>query len=72
MIGGDFNARTGNLKDFMENEKDENNFLPLPEYFMNETFSRSRINQDKKNNRFGYELRDICIGANLKILNGEH
>ena len=29
MIGGDFNARTGNLKDFMENEKYENNFLPL-------------------------------------------
>ena len=47
MIGGDFNARTENLKDFLENEKNENNFIPLSEYFINETFSKLRINQDK-------------------------
>ena len=70
LVGGDFNARTGTLKDFIENENNENNYLPVPECFINETFSRSRVNQDKKVNKFGYELRDICIGANLRILNG--
>ena len=43
MIGGDFNARTGNLKDFIENEKNENTFIPLPEYFTNEVFTKLLI-----------------------------
>ena len=70
LLGGDFNARTGNLKDFIENEENENNFIPFSENFADQTFSNLRVNQDKKVNQFGYELRDICIGANLRILNG--
>ena len=28
------------------------------------------MNQDKKTNKFGHELRDLCICTNMKILNG--
>ena len=70
LIGGDFNARTGDLIDFIETENNEEVFLPLPEIFENNTFSKSRINQDKKYNNFGLELKDICISANMYILNG--
>ena len=64
---GDFNARTGNLPDFIINEGNEDSYLQIPETFTNKTFSKKRINQDKKTNEYGNELRDICIGANLNI-----
>ena len=70
LVGGDCNARTGKLEDFIVNDEHENKFLSLPESFISEQFSRARVNQDRKVNKFGYELRDICIAANLKILNG--
>ena len=70
IVGGDFNARTGNLKDIVINGKNENIYLQLPDYVYSKSCTRERVNQDKKINDFGYELRDICISANLNILNG--
>ena len=70
IIGGDFNARTGTLKDITINEKNENSFLKISNSRNDTDTKRERINQDKKINNFGYELRDICIAANLNILNG--
>ena len=70
IIGGDFNARTGTLKDITINEKNENSFLKISDSRNDTDTKRERINQDKKINNFGYELRDICIAANLNILNG--
>ena len=69
-LEGDFNARTGNLTDYIINENNEDKFLPLPDFYENKSIRKGRINQDTKVNEFGYELRDLCISANLKILNG--
>ena len=33
LIGGDFNARTGNIQDIIEENEDENNFFSLPEHY---------------------------------------
>ena len=69
ILGGDFNARTGNLKDFILDDN-INNYVTLPEFYKSDTFARERINQDKIINKFGEELRELCISTNLKILNG--
>ena len=68
ILGGDFNARTGNLNDFIID--DNTNYVPLPEFYKRDTFVRERVNQDKTINKFGEELRELCISTNLKILNG--
>ena len=71
ILGGDFNARTGNLNDFIENENEKNIFAPFTGFYDKEsTFYRVRVNQDRKVNQFGRELRDFSIATNLKILNG--
>ena len=70
ILGRDFNSRTGNLKDVIINEKNENTCLEIRESLNNKTNTTERIDQDKKINDFGYELRDVCISTNLNILNG--
>ena len=42
----------------------------MPIFYESKSIKKERINQDKKTNEFGYELRDLCVSANLKILNG--
>ena len=68
--GGDYNARTGRLLDFIEDDNRENVFVLQPEIVQNDQVKRKRMNQDNIINKFGHELRDICICTNLKILNG--
>ena len=70
ILGRDFNACMRNLKDVIIAEKNKNTFLQIPEFLCNKTGTKERVNQDKKKNEFGYELRDIYIGAKLNILNG--
>ena len=70
ILGGDFNARTGRLLDFIEDDNEVNNFVLQPGIVQNDTVKRKRMNQDNNINKFGHELRDICICTNMKILNG--
>ena len=70
LVGGDFNARTGRLLDFIEDENEGNEFFTQPNLILKDIVKRKRINQDKIVNQFGEELRDLCISTNMKILNG--
>ena len=72
LVGGDFNAHTGRLIDFIEDDNTINDFVLQPEILQKrkDLIQRKRMNQDKKINKFGRDLRDICISTNMKILNG--
>ncbi len=67
LIMGDLNARTGELKDYIAH--DSSSFLPLPENYR-EDDCQPRRNMDKKTNKFGEKLIDLCITGGLRILNG--
>ena len=67
-ILGDFNSRTGNLKDYVDNDfnnSSDNNFLP-PD--LNDTVDNlnhlgiplDRSSKDSKINNNGYKLVDLC------------
>ncbi|CAB3983013.1 Hypothetical predicted protein [Paramuricea clavata] len=62
LLCGDFNARTGTLNDFIDNEFPENDFqIPIA--------IEKRCSKDSHNN-YGRSLLDLCVGNNLIILNG--
>ena len=70
IIGGDFNARTGTMKDFIcENEADKI-FLNLPDDYETDKFTSTRNNQDIHINPYGEKLIDLCIASRMRILNG--
>ena len=70
IIGGDFNARTGILPDYIhENEKDIN-FLNLPDDYKIDKITTLRNNQDIRVNEYGQKLIDFAISTKCKILNG--
>ena len=66
---GDFNARTGLLKDFIENDSELIDDQLNEYYITDETFT-NRNNQDIKLNKQGEEMIKFCIGNKLRILNG--
>ena len=70
VVGGDFNARTGNLKDTLISERNEEKYIKMPESPNKKTNAPGRINQDKKTNDFGHELRELCVSTGMNILNG--
>ncbi len=67
MLIGDFNARTGNLKDYILS--DSLNHIPLPPNYTPD-LPLPRNNMDSKTNQHGKELINLCIGNGLRILNG--
>ena len=63
LLCGDFNARTGTLNDFIDNEFPENDFqIPIA--------IEKRYSKDSHINNYGRSLLDLCVGNNLIILNG--
>ena len=72
---GDFNSRTGNSPDYIQNDsKDINNFTNsnlLPDnYQIDKCFKR--LSCDKVTNSQGNNLLDLCISSQLRILNGRY
>lgn len=66
IICGDFNARTGNLKDFLECSNFDSH-CPIDDLSDN---LLSRNNRDSQISAFGRLLVETCIAFNLIILNG--
>ena len=69
ILGGDFNARVGNLNDVIKDDS-LNNFVPLPQFYNPDTVLVNRNFKDNIINSFGKSLTNLCISAKLRILNG--
>ena len=80
MLAGDTNARTGNLKDFVDPDtffQDYFDFSDVSDEFFNKhielenlSIPLDRCNSDYKTNTHGFRLIDICRNNNIFILNG--
>ena len=68
LVTGDFNARTGNRFDFVEDE-----FLHkldmLPDDYVEDVFL-NRVSEDTTVNEYGNYLLDFCKTSGLRIMNG--
>lgn len=68
LLCGDFNARTGIKDDFISN--DNNNHLPLDvDYVPDKSIMPRRSLDDIIRDR-GFDVIDLCISSQLRILNG--
>ena len=70
IIGGDFNARTAKIPDYIDENHNEIEFLNLPNTYCIDNFKKIRNNQDEHTNSYGAQLIDFCTSTNIKILNG--
>ena len=70
ILCGDFNARTGTMYDFIQEDSD----LPinLPYGYVIDKSMKTRISQDTKVSTLGKYLVDMCISCRLRFLNGRH
>ena len=68
LLLGDFNARTGTLNDFIENDADD--FLTMNNSYIRDKHFPKRNNADYTVNKVGGEILRLCIGNRLRILNG--
>ena len=62
---GDFNSRTGELKDYEVTDEKHTNLA-----IGRKTFPKQRKNQDKTTNNMGLKLIEFCKAHDLQILNG--
>ena len=68
---GDFNARTSNLKDYIENDTRDKYIQNANNYSVDRPkHNIVRCNQDTKINARGKDLVNLCKSADLRILNG--
>lgn len=73
VLVGDFNARTGELNDFVMNDTEDKYFDNSSDYSIDSSsmmYNRKRMNKDKKINNQGRELINLCQGTGLRIANG--
>ena len=71
LLTGDYNARTGNLKDFIDgNENDFSGDVRMTDSMEALHIEQNRFNMDKTFNAFGRNLIDMCASQSLLILNG--
>ena len=68
ILCGDFNARTGNLEDFIKMDGD-NNVYDIPSCYITDKVHK-RHSSDKVIQKFGRKLTQMCIDNNMYILNG--
>ena len=68
MVMGDLNARTNNVSDMIDNDHDDH--LPIGDHYLLDSSIPPRNNQDQVINDRGLSLIDMCISAQLRILNG--
>ena len=67
VLCGDFNARTSNFSDNIDNDNEKYNMCD-EEYIMDMCCSRTSF--DKVRSSRGKQLIDLCIQSRLRILNG--
>lgn len=68
-MAGDVNARTGSCPEFIENDTSTHN--PIPNHCYNVNFVKERrVSQYTMTYSRGKELLELCIGNQLRILNG--
>ena len=65
---GDFNARTGNLSDFILN--DDGRHVGLPDDYVTDSIIMDRSNYDTTVTKFGKRLIELCRMCGLRIVNG--
>ena len=67
---GDFNARTGEALDYLNEEDNEN--IPIPDIYYTEdsVATYPRGNRDKVINQYGERLLSLCRSLPLRICNG--
>lgn len=70
LIGGDFNARTGNMQDIIEENDNDTDVLNLPHNYEVSRYKTLRNNQDQHTNTYGTKLIELATNSNMKILNG--
>ena len=71
VIFGDFNARTGCLKDFVSvNDDDVDEYLPVHDEYESDIVKVIRTSQDSKCCSRGKDLLDLCVASRMRILNG--
>ena len=68
IICGDFNARTGNLDDFVAHDS-ARHITALPDDYIVDN-ELKRLSQDEGTNENGYMLLDFCRQTGLRIVNG--
>ena len=69
LLAGDVNARTGSCPEFIEN--DTSTHIPIPNHCYNVDFVKERrVSQGTMTYSRGKELLELCIGNQLRILNG--
>ena len=69
IIMGDLNARTSSISDLINNDV-RDNYVPLEESYIQDCELPPRRNCDIITNERGSSLIDLCISAQLRILNG--
>ena len=71
LLTGDFNARTGSLLDYIdENEDDFSDDVKITDVMDIFDICRKRENCDQQYNNFGCNLVNFCISQGLLIMNG--
>lgn len=71
-ILGDFNARTGQEPDYIVNDADGIEHIPLPSDYIPDRPLCNRLNQDKTANNYGKSLLNVCQSSGMRILNGRY
>ena len=64
---GDFNSRTKLFEDILQTENEVDEYIPR---VLISDIKRKRANQDKKGNKYGKKLTDLCLTSKLYIANG--
>ena len=62
-MGGDFNARTGILRDYIYEDESDKTFISLPDEYEIDQFTRKRNNQDIHTHSYGEKLIDFSIST---------
>ena len=68
ILMGDFNSRTGNLPDYIQN--DDTVYTPTPDMYLPDDVPKTRFNSDLKVCEFGHKLLSLCQTSGLRIVNG--
>ncbi|KAK6168821.1 hypothetical protein SNE40_019995 [Patella caerulea] len=68
ILAGDFNSRTGDLEDYVEN--DSLRYIQDIEIYEPDIFNIRRYNLDKEINNYGRQLIDLLMAYGIHLLNG--
>ena len=69
IIGGDFNARTAILPDYVNEDANDLKYQNFPNGY-EISLTRERNNRDTLKNEYGENQTELCPTTNIRILNG--